>query len=582
MRLVEGTDLARLLADHGPLSVERAVNVVTQVAAALDAAHAAGLAHRDIKPSNILLTNTGHGATDEFVYVADFGLARLTTDGTSSLTMSGTTVGSLGYMAPERFTGGHGDHRVDIYSLGCLLFEALTGHAPFPAEGIPAIIHAHLNQSPPQPSEERPDLPAELDTVIGHAMAKNPDDRYPSAGALAAAAHAAMSPLNTPEIDIDRPRPEEVPFSQQETVVPTQQATWTDPPRRQPDNPYNTAPTIHDTATTRPPRRRLPQPALIAIALIVVAAVIGAFVVLFGTGTFADADIHTEPGPNPGVNPFMPAAGDYHPGVTPPPGAGGTFTGNTSGLYGGTLNDSTCDRQAMINFLIAHPDKGAAWAQVQGINQADLPNYIASLTPVFLRSDTAVTNHGFMDGHATTLHSVLQAGTAVLVDKYGVPRARCFCGNPLTPPDPPATKRYVGPTWSGFSPTSVTTITPAATPITEFTLVNPYTNEIIYRPAGTAGDQDRPQTPQTTTPETPSLSPTTPELLSQHNRPSRRHNPRCNQPSRQSNQHSHRSNQHSRQRNQCSLLTNHRRLCTSVPTKKARWSISACPIPTPQ
>jgi hypothetical protein len=100
-----------------------------------------------------------------------------------------------------------------------------------------------------------------------------------------------------------------------------------------------------------------------------------------------------------------------------------------------------------------------------------------------------------------------------IVDKYGVPRARCYCGNPLISPNPSATKSYVGPTWSGLSPSSITTIKPAATEITEFTLVNPFTNEIIYRPAGTAGDQDRPQTqPPASIPETPPLSaPATPE-----------------------------------------------------------------------
>ena len=233
MRLVEGTDLARLLAQHGPLSPERAVNVVTQVASALDAAHAAGLAHRDIKPSNILVPSAGNESASEFVYVADFGLARLTTDGASSLTMTGATVGSLGYMAPERFTGGHGDHRVDIYALGCLLFETLTGHGPFLAEGTPAIIHAHLNQPPPRPSQERPGLPADLDTVIVYAMAKNPDDRYSSAGALAAAAHAAVFTLSKPQPIIDESLPNTVPSSQQETVVPVRQQETVVPARQQ-------------------------------------------------------------------------------------------------------------------------------------------------------------------------------------------------------------------------------------------------------------------------------------------------------------------------------------------------------------
>lgn len=249
---------------------------------------------------------------------------------------------------------------------------------------------------------------------------------------------------------------------------------------------------------------------------LLVAAIIGGYMVLLDPGTVAADDIHTEPIQTPGTNgnPFMPPVGDDRPGVASPPRSSGTFAGNTSGLYGGTLNDATCDRQAMITFLQAHPDKGAAWAEVQGVNQDDLPSYISSLTPVFLRSDTAVTNHGFSDGRATILHSVLQAGTAVLVDKYGFPRARCYCGNPLTPPNPPSTRSYVGATWSSFSPASITTIKPTTALITEFTLVNPYTNEIIYRPAGTAGEQDRSATPlpPVSTPGIPPpVSPYTPE-----------------------------------------------------------------------
>lgn len=250
---------------------------------------------------------------------------------------------------------------------------------------------------------------------------------------------------------------------------------------------------------------------IIGLVIAVVLVLLG---VLLVPRLLAPDAIYTEPIQTSGTNgnPFMPSVGNDHRDVTAPLRTSGTFAGNTSGLYGGTLNNSTCDRQEMIKFLQAHPDKGAAWVQVQGIIQADLPSYISSLTPVLLRSDTSVTNHGFSDGHATTLHSVLQAGTAVLVDKYGVPRARCYCGNPLTPPNPPATKRYVGPSWSGFSPASITTIKPAAAEIAEFTLVNPYTNEIIYRLAGTAGEQDRSQTPPPVSiPETPSPPVSTPE-----------------------------------------------------------------------
>jgi hypothetical protein len=252
---------------------------------------------------------------------------------------------------------------------------------------------------------------------------------------------------------------------------------------------------------------------VIGLLIVGVIVLLGVFLV---PRMLASDTVYTEPIEIPGTNgnPFMPSVGNDQRSLAAPPGTGGIFVGNTSGLYGGTLNKSNCDRQAMTKFLQAYPDKGAAWSETQGITQADLPRYISGLTAMLLRSDTSVTNHGFSDGHSTTLHSVLQAGTAVLVDKYGVPRARCYCGNPLTPPTSTTAKRYVGPTWSGFSPASITTIKPTAAEITEFSLVDPRTREVFYRLAGTAGEQDRPQTPlpSASIPETPpSVSPKTPE-----------------------------------------------------------------------
>lgn len=292
-------------------------------------------------------------------------------------------------------------------------------------------------------------------------------------------------------------------------IAPGRHRAGTDPDGELARNPRLAESTVHNAATAQPQRRRLPRPALITVAL--VAAIIGGFIVLLGPGTSTADDTRTEPGRTPGLNPFMPAVGYDLSGVTPLPGSGGNLAGDSLGLYGGNLNNSTCDRQEMIKFLQAHPDKGAAWSRVQGISQADLPTYLSGLTSVLLSSDTAVTNHGFVDGQATAQHSVLQAGTTVLIDKYGVPRARCSSGNPLTPASPPATTRYVGPTWSGFSPTAITTITPAAAEVAEFTLVNPSTNEIIYRPAGTTGDRDRPRTPppSSSTTEPPPPAPAT-------------------------------------------------------------------------
>jgi serine/threonine kinase PknH len=193
MRLVEGPDLATVL-DRGPLPPHRVVDIITQVASALDAAHAAGLVHRDIKPANILITGPDSGTSGgDFVYVADFGIARAV-DGSASgsLTSTGTMVGSLDYIAPERFDRDPGDRRVDIYALGCVLFQALTSRRPFPVEGLPAIINAHLNTPPPAASGLRPSVPAGLDAVIARAMAKNPDHRYPTAAALAVDARRAL------------------------------------------------------------------------------------------------------------------------------------------------------------------------------------------------------------------------------------------------------------------------------------------------------------------------------------------------------------------------------------------------------
>jgi serine/threonine protein kinase len=195
MRLVEGKDLAKVLA-AGPLGVSRAVDVVSQIADALDAAHAEGLVHRDVKPSNILLVGRpgpdGVTVTDRGVaYLVDFGIARAV-DG-PTLSAAGLAMGSSGYMAPERLTGDDWDLRVDVYSLACVLYECLVGSRPFPAKSLPAAINAHLNTPPPRPSQHRPELPVGFDEVVAAGMAKDPAQRYSSAGRLAAAARALLT-----------------------------------------------------------------------------------------------------------------------------------------------------------------------------------------------------------------------------------------------------------------------------------------------------------------------------------------------------------------------------------------------------
>jgi YVTN family beta-propeller protein len=190
MRYVPGIDLAALLASQGPLAAEQALVIGGQVAGALDAAHARGLVHRDVKPANILLT-MAEGAVGH-VYLADFGLTRRV-GGARGLTVSGQMLGTIDYVAPEQVEGGRVDGRADQYSLGCVLFECLTGVVPFRRASELAVLWAHVNDPPPQISEHRPELPAALDEVIGRALAKAPGDRYPSCGALVATAQAALA-----------------------------------------------------------------------------------------------------------------------------------------------------------------------------------------------------------------------------------------------------------------------------------------------------------------------------------------------------------------------------------------------------
>jgi hypothetical protein len=176
----------------------------------------------------------------------------------------------------------------------------------------------------------------------------------------------------------------------------------------------------------------------------------------------------------------------------PPASSGGvrTYRGGQPGLYGGTRDYGACDPEKMIAFLDDNPSKRAAWAAVQGIAPEEVPSFIRSLTPVILRTDTWVLNHGYRNGRATPRPAILQAGTAVLVDRYGVPRVKCYCGNPLLPPVRySGTPRYRGARWPGFDPRTVVIIQQNVTVINEFTLVDPY-GRGFTRPAGSNGTDD--------------------------------------------------------------------------------------------
>jgi len=178
MRYVDGEDLRELITTSGPLPPSRAVEIVSQVASALDAAHARGLIHRDVKPSNILLDRQGNA------YLSDFGLIKRSEVDTG-LTKTGQFMGSIEYCAPEQIRGEEVDGRADVYSLGCVLFEAIAGRPPFKRETEIATLYAHLEQTPPALSSVASMAPRDLDGVVSKALAKRPSGRYPTAGAFA-------------------------------------------------------------------------------------------------------------------------------------------------------------------------------------------------------------------------------------------------------------------------------------------------------------------------------------------------------------------------------------------------------------
>jgi len=185
MRLVPGSDLRKLLQTERALEPARALTICRQVASALDAAHAKGLVHRDVKPSNVLLDE------DEHVYLADFGLTRRLDEPRALLT-DGRSIGTPAYFAPEQIEGTAVDGRADLYALGCMLFECLTGSPPFARGSRLETAWAHLEEEPPRASKRRAGLPQAVDAVVTRALAKEPEERFATCGALVAAAGQAL------------------------------------------------------------------------------------------------------------------------------------------------------------------------------------------------------------------------------------------------------------------------------------------------------------------------------------------------------------------------------------------------------
>jgi hypothetical protein len=557
VQLVDGRALSAVLATEGPLSAVVAVDVVGQVAAALDAAHAAGVVHGSVRASDVLVS--GHPDRPE-CHLTHFGLA-------------------------DRPDGRPADPRADVSALAWLLSELLTGRPRGGDTGGTAPGGGGRHREPPYPTGED-SVPPALEAVVARSTAADPAGRYASAGALAAAARAALRRTSdtVPVQAVSAPASAGAASGAAGGAAAARTAGAGAAAARQ-------ARRRASPLAPRSQRRRELAAVLVAAAVGLTAAggVVAVRLAADDSDAVASTPVVLEPADDPGDAPFVPAppgttgaageTGDRAPGSAgtpqgsddPAPGSAGTpqdgerpaeegaattpggddtapggddtapggddtapggddtapggdtapgtagtapgsgdadsgdadsgagapdgaagspVAGDRPGLYGGS-GAEVCDAAGMVAYLAEHPDRAAAFADVEGIPADGIDEHLAALTPVVLRFDTAVTNHGFADGRARPFQSVLQAGTAVLVDESGVPQVRCICGNPLEPPAERPDPDLRGDPWPGSSPDQVVVVERSAARVAEFVLVDDASGVVEARPARTAGEADR-------------------------------------------------------------------------------------------
>ena len=321
MRYVDGSDLRSVMEEKGAIDPGRTLDILGQVAEALDWAHARGLVHRDVKPANILLERTPQRR--EHAYLSDFGVAKQALG--RGLTTTGEFVGTIEYVAPEQISGKAIDGRADVYALGCILFECLAGAPAFDRDSTVGLMYAHLEEPPPAISEKRAELPPALDEVIQRALAKSPDDRYPTAGALIAAARAGVEgkeasrsaetvirPKPVAAATVVRPRSEPAPeaprvASPPPTTPPRAETVQSPPP--QPVAPAAPRAETVLSARTSSSGRRSRRLLLVAAALLALVAIGagGAYALLGGSeGTSKSTVVVPPPAPGPQPPPPLP------------------------------------------------------------------------------------------------------------------------------------------------------------------------------------------------------------------------------------------------------------------------------------
>ncbi len=553
---VDGPTLAAVVASDGPLPSANLERLAVGVAAALTAIHRAGVVHQDLKPANVLMSQFGPR-------VIDFGIAR-SVDAATRVRQDLRGLGTPAFMAPEQVRGGVISAAADIFAWGGAVAFAGTGRCAFGEGSTESVLYRVTREEPrlegldpalrplvvralSKEAADRPSATELLWSMIGSPPAEQqaavtevmhgwaplrtePTTRPPTrtSGRVDATGRriAAPGPTARP-IVTKRTGSIEPPNGPVADPAGTNGPTGTNgpadtngpatPARQVVSAPAAGPPATGPPATSRPaervqsepPGRRIRHltsslPAVIVVLVVLVTALAG-FVGLSLTGAEKTAASFTrEPVFEPGPNPFLPPVGKDMADVQPPPKVGHTYPANTPGLYGGTPSHSSCDIGKMAELLRRNPDRATAWSGVLGVRPQDAPSHLRTLTPVILRTDTYVTNYRYAGNRAVAISSVLQAGTAVLVDRYGRPATKCNCGNPLTAPSAHSNPTFVGPAWPAFSPTMVTIIEGSPSPLVSFTLVDPSTNRPFVRPGSTDGGNDQPYTPPPSTTNPPS------------------------------------------------------------------------------
>ncbi|WP_020112261.1 Stk1 family PASTA domain-containing Ser/Thr kinase [Rhodococcus sp. 114MFTsu3.1] len=276
MEYVDGSTLRDIVRAEGPMPARRAMEVIADVCAALDFSHRNGIVHRDVKPANVMINNAGA------VKVMDFGIARAIADSSSPMTQTAAVIGTAQYLSPEQARGEQVDARSDVYSLGCVLFEILTGEPPFKGDSPVAVAYQHVREDPELPSRVNPDVPRELDSIILKAMAKNPANRYQSA--------AEMRTDLVRVLGGQRPSAPTVMNDEDRTTILGAMDARAPQPRAKAtaDSADSTSTGRHADSDDSEPRHRGVRIALLSVAALVIVGIVGAFLWSLGPGSSPD------------------------------------------------------------------------------------------------------------------------------------------------------------------------------------------------------------------------------------------------------------------------------------------------------